>query len=353
MMLMACIVAIGAVGIGRSYPLEAFGFVTGVICVWLAAKENVWNWPIGLLNSAASMVVMFRDRLFADAALYIVYFVSGILGWYWWSKGGEKKDPPPIIATPRKEWPYILASSFLAMGIVGYWMFSVGGAAPAFDTFLTVASLVAQYLMTRKYIECWIVWILVDVLYVPLFLWKGLYLYGILFAIFTVIAYFGLREWKRLRDEAKGEQIPMPGRPLVNALLMSGVFLTVWMSWVCWRFETQMPPKAIEVLRSYDPMTVTHTVLDGTGSKASTLNADQVIHVKANALDPLLFNPLKQEPEANAKPIEQIVFLGIDEKTKQEVELLRYEIFSDHVRVGGQNQSLAMVKKIRPYLPTP
>lgn len=347
---LSCLVAVGALAIGRSYPLEAFGFVTGVVCVYLAARENIWNWPIGLLNSSASIIVMFRDRLFADAALYVVYFVSGVLGWYWWLRGGEKKDPPPIRATPSKEWPIIAIAAAAAMALVGYWMYAVEGAAPLVDTFVTVMSLVAQYLLTRKYIENWVIWILVDVLYVPLFLWKGLYLYAILFAIFTVIAYFGLREWKRLRDEATSEQWPMPAKGLVHSLLALGVLAGGLMTWFCVRFESNIPPKALATLKGFDPITA--TVSYDAWKRGTELTPSQLIHVKANLLDPLLFKPTTVAADTK-QGTAWIRFWKKDEVTGQEVEQFTYEIFADHARVAGKPVTLDAFEKIRPYLPAP
>ena len=71
--------------------LEAVSFVTGALCVWLVVRENVWNFPIGLVNVAVFSVVFFQSRLFADAGLQVVYFVLGIMGWTLWLRGGENK----------------------------------------------------------------------------------------------------------------------------------------------------------------------------------------------------------------------------------------------------------------------
>src|SRR5436853_6883511 len=103
-MLLTCAISIALLAAGRSSPLEAFGFVTGVICVWLAAKEHVWNWPIGLVNAGAYAFVFLRERLFADAGLQVVYVILGALGWFWWIFRGENKKEIHIEPTPRIQW---------------------------------------------------------------------------------------------------------------------------------------------------------------------------------------------------------------------------------------------------------
>src|SRR5690242_18776253 len=74
-----------------SAPLEALGFVTGAWCVWLTVKEHIWNFPIGLANSAFYLIVFLQARLFADSTLQILYIILGVYGWYWWLKGGENR----------------------------------------------------------------------------------------------------------------------------------------------------------------------------------------------------------------------------------------------------------------------
>src|SRR4051794_32099592 len=82
------VIAAVMAALGYASWLEAASFVTGAVCVWLTVKENVWNFPIGLLNVATFSIVFFESRLFADAGLQVVYFVLGVMGWYLWLYGG-------------------------------------------------------------------------------------------------------------------------------------------------------------------------------------------------------------------------------------------------------------------------
>ncbi|MCX6714233.1 MAG: nicotinamide riboside transporter PnuC [Candidatus Uhrbacteria bacterium] len=176
---------------------ETLGFVTGAWCVWLTVKENIWNWPIGIANSAFFLILFWQSSLFADAALQIVYIILGILGWYWWLYGGAKKTELPISKAPRREWIWL--AILLALGTWAEFAILVHAhdAAPFLDALTTAMSLVAQYLLTKKRMENWYIWMSVDVIYVYLYIIKDLYLTAFLYAIFFLMCVRGLVEWKR------------------------------------------------------------------------------------------------------------------------------------------------------------
>jgi len=360
-MVLSCLIALGALATHYTTNLEAFGFVTGVICVWLASKEHIWNWPVGLLNSSVYAVFLFGQRLYADAGLMVVYFVLGIVGWYWWLKGGKERTELHIQQTPAREWPILLLIA--ALGFVPLYFKLVGemGTAPAFDAFTTITSLAAQYLLTRKFIENWILWISVDIVYTPLYAWKGLYLSAILYGIFTIIAFLGLREWNRLRNEKLAERKPMPAAPFVYGLLGLGIVLTGWMTVLCVRYETGLPAKARLALKQAsdyyhpNPIRVTYETLDASGQVigvAQTLDDAAELHFVTNARDPMLYRP---EPGAksDSRPLVRLRIVEELQKGGQVVELLQYEIFSDHARVEGHTFSLAAWEKVKRYMPNP
>lgn len=180
---------------------ETLGFVTGAWCVWLTVKENVWNWPIGIANSAFFLILFWQSSLFADATLQIIYITLGFLGWYWWLRGGKNKTELPISRTPRKEWIWIAV--LFALGTWLEWTILVRAhdAAPFLDALTTAMSLVAQYLLTKKRFENWYVWMSVDVIYVYLYANKHLYLTAILYAIFFAMCVRGFIEWKRTLEK--------------------------------------------------------------------------------------------------------------------------------------------------------
>ena len=195
--------------------IEVFGFITGGVCVWLTVKQQIWSWPIGLANNVFFIALFLNARLFADMALQVVYIVLGVLGWYWWLRGGAQRSRLRVShASP------------LTLGILGVFVVvctwgltlflrSIGDSAPFLDALTTVLSLAAQYLLTRKLIENWYVWITADIIYIGLYASKGLPLTAVLYALFLGLCVLGLREWRRslVATPAGGAAgAPVPGR---------------------------------------------------------------------------------------------------------------------------------------------
>lgn len=190
---------------GRATWLEAASFVTGAICVWLTVKESIWNFPIGLLNVATFSVVFFKSRLFADAGLQVVYFVLGVIGWRLWLRGGEDRTQLRISRAPALE--LLLIAAFVVGGTLGLrqLLHLAGGSASFWDALTTSLSLASQWLLNRKRLESWAGWILVDAIYVPLYIYKELYLTAILYAIFFAMAVMGWRAWQRTFRDAQAQ----------------------------------------------------------------------------------------------------------------------------------------------------
>lgn len=178
---------------------ETLAFITGGITVWLTVKENIWNWPIGIANSAFFVVLFLGARLYADMALQVVYIILGFLGWYWWLFGGAHKTKLTIEKTPVKT--IIVLGILGVLGTIGatYYLQSINDSAPFLDGLTTVLSLIAQYLLTKKYLENWYVWITADVIYIGLYAYKHLYLTSLLYALFLVMCIIGLNEWRATR----------------------------------------------------------------------------------------------------------------------------------------------------------
>lgn len=194
--------------------LEAVSFVTGAICVWLTVKQNVWNFPIGLINVVTFGIVFFQSRLFADAGLQAVYFVLGAAGWWMWLYGGERRTRLLVSHAPKAEIAVLSVAGIV--GTIALWrlLSNVGGAAPVCDALTTAISLLSQWLLNRKRLENWYGWIIVDVLYVPLYAYKHLYLTAALYAIFLLMAITGLRAW---RESWQAEEVAVQPEGLGEA----------------------------------------------------------------------------------------------------------------------------------------
>lgn len=178
---------------------EAWGAVTGGICVWLIVREHTWNWPIGLANNVLFFVLFLRSRLFADMGLQVVFFGLGVYGWLNWLYGGEQRSSLSISRVTRKEWLSLLVAIPLATWGLREILVAVQGAAPFWDSLTTVLSLSAQYLLCRKRFENWFFWIAADTIYIPLYISRDLPLTAMLYGVFLVMCLIGVNQWNRRR----------------------------------------------------------------------------------------------------------------------------------------------------------
>jgi nicotinamide mononucleotide transporter len=187
---------------------EILGFVTGAACVWLAVRQNVWTFPVGLANNVVFLVLFTGTGLYANAGLQVVYLVLGALGWYWWLRGGTDRGRLVVHRTPRAAWVVGLAaaavSTAVLVAVLTTWTDS---AVPFWDALTTSSSLLAQTMLGRKWIGNWWVWIATDVVLVGLYASQGLWLTAALYVGFVAMCVQGLREWSAAR-RAPGEMSP-------------------------------------------------------------------------------------------------------------------------------------------------
>jgi nicotinamide mononucleotide transporter len=185
--------------VSRRLPLdliEVLGFLTGALAVWLTVRQNVVNWPVGIANSAFYLIVFLHARLFADMSLQAIYIGLGFLGWYWWLRGGAGRT----VLQPSRTGPMtaLALAAILLTGAAGLTVFlqHVRDAAPFWDALTTVMSLIAQFMLTRKLLENWLVWIAADLIYIGLYLSRGLVLTALLYALFLTMCVAGLVQWR-------------------------------------------------------------------------------------------------------------------------------------------------------------
>jgi nicotinamide mononucleotide transporter len=185
-------------------PLELISFALSVITVLLNIRQNHWAWLFSIVSSAAYGVVFFDARLYGDAGLQAVFIVVSVWGWYQWLRGAASGK----LAVGRLDgagwlWSsvaWLLGFALLAAFLKAYTNTDV----PRADGFLTAGSLLGTWLLARKKIENWHVWLAVDVLYVGLYLYKGLMLTAILYAVFVAMAAAGLRAWYNIAPARAG-----------------------------------------------------------------------------------------------------------------------------------------------------
>ena len=177
--------------------LEIFAAITGLLAVYLTAKQIIWCWPVALINTILYTIVFYQSSLFADTGLQVFYFFSSIYGWFYWKKNDVKVlSPIKRIATQEYFWGSIFI--FFSFLILGFGLKKYTQASmPLLDSFCVAMSLCAQIFMARRRLENWLIWISVDFIYVGLFIFKELYLTAILYALFIIIAIAGYIDWKK------------------------------------------------------------------------------------------------------------------------------------------------------------
>lgn len=188
-----------------STMIEVVGFLTGALCVYLLVKQNIWNWPIGIINAVMYIVLFYQARLFADMGLQVVYVVLGILGWYWWLRGGKNNTELTVQTTSKKHAAILLLVGVVATYAMHAYLVKIGDSAPFLDALTTVMSLIAQYMLTRKLIENWAIWIAADIIYIGLYASRGLYLTSVLYAVFLSLCIAGAIEWQKSRNAKLAE----------------------------------------------------------------------------------------------------------------------------------------------------
>ncbi len=194
-------------GYQMSY-IEFFGTIFNLACVYLLVRKNIWNWPIGIIGVVLFAVLFYQLHLYADLFEQGYYFVTGFIGWYAWAKTRKPRQADEEIIVKLNNlrtnllWLAIIAV-FTAiftwvMSNVNIWLpslFPEPAALPFLDVLTTVMSLVAQVLMIQKRLENWVLWIIVDVIAIGLYWYKGIPFVAMLYVVFLVLACMGLRTW--------------------------------------------------------------------------------------------------------------------------------------------------------------
>ncbi|WP_175278952.1 nicotinamide riboside transporter PnuC [Prescottella equi] len=178
---------------------EVLGFVTGAWCVWLVGRQSVWNWPIGIANNVVWILLFATAGLFADSALQIVYIALAVWGWRNWVQG-RAGDTLPVTGTTGTEWMWLAGAGIAGTGALMLLLdTATSSTVPFWDAVTTILSLLATWGQATKRWESWLLWIAADLIYIPLYLHKGLTLTALLYAGFLLLCIRGLLAWRRSR----------------------------------------------------------------------------------------------------------------------------------------------------------
>ena len=188
-----------AVGNAATSRLELLAVVLALAMVGFNIRERHWGWPLAIVSSLLYFGLFSRSKLYGDAALQIFFACIALWGWVQWLRG-RRADGSALRVTrlsTRGTWAVLGACAVLWPGVALFLMYYTDSDVPWWDAFPTAVSLVGQYLLGRKYVENWLVWIAVNVVSVGLFAYKGLWLTTGLYGLFIVLSVVGWRAWKR------------------------------------------------------------------------------------------------------------------------------------------------------------
>ena len=186
--------------------IEFFGFLTALVYLYFSIKQKIWLWPFGILTSSLYIYIFYISSLYADMGLQIYYVLISFYGWYHWVYGASHNKAGNL---PISTLSGSLALKLLMILFIIYWIIVfilLKGPAyigmppsdlPYWDAFTTSVSIIATWMLARKIIEHWIVWIIVDSVSFGLYIYKELYITVVLFLIYTILAFVGFYEWKK------------------------------------------------------------------------------------------------------------------------------------------------------------
>ena len=182
------------------FCIEIAGTLFGLLCVVLVIRRSIWCWPVGLVQVMLFIIIFYNAKLYSDLLLHVIYVGMQIYGWYYWLKhGGEQADGALVVESMSlRQLTAWIAATAAGTLLLGYLMQRwTDAAVPYGDAFTTVASLVAQFLLARKFLENWLFWIVVDVVAIGIYYYKNLQPTTVLYTVFLILAVIGYVSWRR------------------------------------------------------------------------------------------------------------------------------------------------------------
>lgn len=185
---------------------EIIGAVIGLAYLYLEYKANVWLWPVGIVMSLFYVIIFFHGKFYADAAVYLYYIGANAYGLFLWTRS-RKQSIEKNVTKDELAITHVPANRILPIGLITIvlWMVLYGilktvtdSPIPLGDAFTTAVSIVATWMLAQKYLEQWMLWIVVNLVSSILYFWKGLYPTGVLFIVYVIVAVLGYFRWKKL-----------------------------------------------------------------------------------------------------------------------------------------------------------
>lgn len=179
--------------------LQIVGVVLGLLYLWLEYRANIWLWIVGAIMPCVHCALYYQSGLYADCAMQGYYILAGLYGLAVWLMGKKRTEKPlKITHTPlRLAFPLVAVYGVLHAALYYLLTEFTDSTVPFWDAMTTAMSMVAMWMLSRKYIEQWLVWLVVDAITVGLYIYKGIPLTGALYALYTALAVAGYLRWRR------------------------------------------------------------------------------------------------------------------------------------------------------------
>lgn len=189
--------------------LEMVAVLITLAAVYLTTREVIWCWPLGLISVTLYAVVFYEARLYADMGLQGLYFALSLYGWWAWLHGGKDHGELTVgVASRRLRLLILLAGAAGGLGLGLLLDRFTNADLPFIDSLLTSYSIAAQWMQTRKFLETWLVWLAVDLVYVGMFLYKGLLPTAALYTLFLYLAASGFVRWRHSLHANRPHEAP-------------------------------------------------------------------------------------------------------------------------------------------------
>jgi len=183
---------------------EITGVITGLACVYLAAKNNILNWPVAIISTALYIYIYHKTGFYADMLQYIYLCLTSMYGWYNWGRHPKVEVKTPIVSITSKQMLYAGLFILILTPVLGYTLITFTQklnyrppAYPYIDSFCTACSFVAQFFLTRKILQNWLIWVFVDIIYTVIYFKKDLQITAFMFFVLIIIAIVGYMDWKK------------------------------------------------------------------------------------------------------------------------------------------------------------
>lgn len=180
--------------------IEILGAITGIIFLYLEIKQNIWLWPFGLITSALYVYIFFTTKFYADMGLQFYYLIISIYGWWNWLYGSQKQETnslPVTHITTRQIFNLSLVTVAIFAGLVYVLKNFTDSPVPIGDSFTTALSIIATWMLARKILEMWWVWIIVNGVALALYIYKGMYPTSVLFFFYFALSFAGYVQWEK------------------------------------------------------------------------------------------------------------------------------------------------------------